>query len=997
MTDDALFSRDEVLGGLPARRAAALLFLIESRTAHLVDRARHAMTRFRSEDDERERELAFVEAFALGRKPPLRPGIQDLERHAAEWADLVPENPRMRAAVAHMLGEKYQFTVGNVPGIRAALGLDTASVQQAFTRLYNEPLDAIYTESLSVRARLRWVRASLASRLESLPPFWTTYSLTLTETVGSGILALPIAVALVGPIPAIAMLIVMGLINIITIAWVAESFARTASIRYSGAFFGRMVKEYMGVTGATLLTMAVLVTSIVGMLAYSVGISSTLADMTGVPDAGWLMLVFGATGLIIARGSMNASVASAIGIGGVNIVLLFILTTLGFLHLQPGNLSYMALPGMGGQPWDASLTELVFGTLLIAFFGHTSVGNCSAVVLRQDPGGRSLIRGVIAAQVTTIVICAIWILGINGALAPGMLADEAGTVLEPLADVAGSSVYIAGVLFVMLAMGLGITSTAGTLISVIRDWFPKRTHPVVILSQKQSRLVFESRRNDPAGNPGFALTYLGLSGDQPRFRLQGEAAGRTFRADYAGTGTWSAREAFTRLPADILAGKDLTISCLSATENQVRLQVTTTMKMRYEGNWATPGLDLASLIDLDVTDASHDADSDLLRWMLRQGKVSLSDAALWSGHPESTMQDRLRDLVERGAIRELQENGATVYRANMARRRARHVPDSLEPASTERASPSASEAIRTRIAQAVEWLHHDHRRSILEYTPLVAIALITEWLVINDHATFTELLSFSGTVAVPIFVGLFPPLLLMSSQRKGDLVPATISRHTGLPWIAAGVYLFFLLSMLLHGLFIWEHPVAQVLLVTSVVASLIVTILAIRRGALEGRTVVTLRDEPSSNANDEAVFEIVSRGLPAQADVQFVYRDGTRHTGGINQVIPNFRSLQNITIALPPDHEREIKIWANHVSAQGDLQGLSATVRLASGSSQQQIDLGLSGGTAILSCDRNPCIVEIEFDQLSAPEPVSSRTKSGRKRPVDVHALLTSTPSESGR
>jgi hypothetical protein len=46
---DELFSRDEVLGGLPARRAHTLLFLIESRTAHLVAKSRHAMDLFPTE------------------------------------------------------------------------------------------------------------------------------------------------------------------------------------------------------------------------------------------------------------------------------------------------------------------------------------------------------------------------------------------------------------------------------------------------------------------------------------------------------------------------------------------------------------------------------------------------------------------------------------------------------------------------------------------------------------------------------------------------------------------------------------------------------------------------------------------------------------------------------------------------------------------------------------------------------------------------------------
>ena len=40
--EQAFFSREELLGGLPARRASTSLFAIESRTARLVARARHA-------------------------------------------------------------------------------------------------------------------------------------------------------------------------------------------------------------------------------------------------------------------------------------------------------------------------------------------------------------------------------------------------------------------------------------------------------------------------------------------------------------------------------------------------------------------------------------------------------------------------------------------------------------------------------------------------------------------------------------------------------------------------------------------------------------------------------------------------------------------------------------------------------------------------------------------------------------------------------------------
>ena len=57
----------------------------------------------------------------LGSEPPLRPTIQELERYAPQWASLVPENPRVQAAVAHRLGEKYEFTYETAPNIRAVM------------------------------------------------------------------------------------------------------------------------------------------------------------------------------------------------------------------------------------------------------------------------------------------------------------------------------------------------------------------------------------------------------------------------------------------------------------------------------------------------------------------------------------------------------------------------------------------------------------------------------------------------------------------------------------------------------------------------------------------------------------------------------------------------------------------------------------------------------------------------------------------------------------
>jgi hypothetical protein len=117
----AFISRDELLGGLPARRASMLLFAIESRTAHLVARSRQAMATYLTEKTAAERERAFLNALAEGREHPLlRPTIQDLERYTPRWADLVPPDPAIRAVTARMIGAKYPLPERAVPALRQA-------------------------------------------------------------------------------------------------------------------------------------------------------------------------------------------------------------------------------------------------------------------------------------------------------------------------------------------------------------------------------------------------------------------------------------------------------------------------------------------------------------------------------------------------------------------------------------------------------------------------------------------------------------------------------------------------------------------------------------------------------------------------------------------------------------------------------------------------------------------------------------------------------------
>jgi hypothetical protein len=222
-------SRDELLGGMPARRATTLLFAIESRTAQLVARSRQALITHVSERTAAEQERAFLAALASGRQARAAPAVEDLDRYAPRWQSLVPPDPQLRAALAQLVLHKYR-----VPRIarrlRAALGLDDPAVSSAYQGLYGRhPTDDLLARPTPLD-RVRWLRSRLADRLERMPPFATAYALTLTETVGSGILALPIALAGFGVLGAVVLLITFGIVNVITVAALCESTQRRPSL-----------------------------------------------------------------------------------------------------------------------------------------------------------------------------------------------------------------------------------------------------------------------------------------------------------------------------------------------------------------------------------------------------------------------------------------------------------------------------------------------------------------------------------------------------------------------------------------------------------------------------------------------------------------------------------------------------------------------------------------------------------------------------------------------
>ncbi len=494
-----LISREEALGGMAGRatkQASTLLTLIENRTAHCVIQAQqvgnYALTVAATQTPRR----AFLEAMAQNRAETVRPTIQEVERFAAQWAVLVPENPTIRATVAHLLGQKYALPYPTTPGMRAALGLDTTVVQQAYQRLRGQPLAQLYTAEVKLFERGRWTWAAFSKRVETLPPFWITFFLTMPGA--SGLLALPMALARVGTAWALAIIVLFGVVNMLSAAALAETVVRSGTARFGLGFLGQLAQEYLGGEASALLTVAMAANNFLVLIIFFLGVSGTLAGATGLPATIWMLPLFAVTIYFLSRRSLNATVTTTLMIGFTNLLILLAIPLLALPHFQIQNLA----SGNSGQAFTPAALGLIVGILSSTFLSHFLVATYGPIVLPRDPSGRAWIRGSMAAVFALMLLACLWLLVVNGVLSTQILIHTTGTVLTPLAAIVGPAVNVLGSLLVILSLGLTTIQVALGQYYLIEERLPMRGAPSW-LGQ-----LSENKRFMLAISPMFAILAL---------------------------------------------------------------------------------------------------------------------------------------------------------------------------------------------------------------------------------------------------------------------------------------------------------------------------------------------------------------------------------------------------------------------------------------------------------------------------------------------------------
>lgn len=467
-----LFSRAEILSGQnqAVRLAPMNLFTIETRTAKLRQQTRINYTTSPPITSYEESGYVFIEALAELDKNQYDLSIQDLERFAPRWQTIAPDNPRVCATVAHLMAEKYSLAYKHTPNLRQALNLDSEEVKAAFQEIYKQSIESIYTEELSLAQQVRWMQAHLTWRLEDLPPFWIAFSLTFTETIGATILALPIALARVGPIAGVIFILLLGLVNLMTIASLVEAIVRNGNMRYGAAFFAQLVQDYLGSLGSLVLNIALFVLNALGIIILYIGFSTIIAEPLNISPIIPMTCLF-LTGLfMIHREKLDITAATAMIVAAVNLVILLCIMLLTVPHMNLNNLMYIHVPFINTASFETGVLELIFGVILTAFFGHTSAANAAKVVLHREPTGKALLWGNLAATTAAIIIYSLWVLIIGSAIPAEILGTTTSTVLTPLSAMLGSIVALLGAVYGVLGMGLLSILVSMLIFLQVREW-----------------------------------------------------------------------------------------------------------------------------------------------------------------------------------------------------------------------------------------------------------------------------------------------------------------------------------------------------------------------------------------------------------------------------------------------------------------------------------------------------------------------------------------------
>ena len=208
-----------------------------------------------------------------------------------------------------------------------------------------------------------------------------------------------------------------------------------------------------------------------------------------------------------------------------------------------------------------------------------------------------------------------------------------------------------------------------------------------------------------------------------------------------------------------------------------------------------------------------------------------------------------------------------------------------------------------------------------------------------------------GVVTVPLLGGIFPVLMLAASRKKGEYVPETVFKWLGHPLVIISIYLLFSLSILLHGVVIWEQPVLRMvaLLVTGIAFGM--TYIVMQGGAFAKVGIIEIRVD--HNLDGLALLSAVAAGQPLQVEMELDYGNEKQTLHAASVELARFNQLKKLKIELPQIPMRDLKLWAHQITTEDNSISIPTFVVVHSGENIEQFNLKDIGGQAVVQLQDN--------------------------------------------
>jgi hypothetical protein len=951
MTDASGLSRDEVLAGLPARRARTLVYLIETAAARSRANREVGTMALLGERSAESRELAWLEAFALGKDPPRRPTVQEVEASTGSWASLVPRSAEVRAAAARLLAERYRLDRRRVAGIRAALTLDSEEVAAAFERQTGQSLDSIWSRATPLE-RLRWLATAPGRWLEETSAFRAAAALTFLLSLGQTVVIVPIAVAAVGPLAGAVSILVVGLLALSATAAVAEATTRNGEVRFRGAFFGRMVTSALGARAGTVPTLLGIAGVVLPTLSAFVGLALLLALTTSLPAALWVAVLGAIAVAVPLRSRRTASFGGLLAFGLTSAALLAAFCVLVLVSAAiEGELTVPSLSPPTDIGIDAAL-GLIIGVLLGSYADPVYTVQIGRIVLPRDPDGAGYVRGSVVGMAAFVAVTALFSAVLLFVAPAAELAGQDGSALDTVSERYGAPAIVLATLIGIGLFGIRLYGNTIALFDFVAERLSGTPVRRVVLRAGQGRVLLSPEAEDRSET---SLAYRGIRGGQPLVELAGGSRrGPEVRRLPAPGGSEA-------VPVD---DETVGVEVLEADEKALRLAIATDLSISYDGDPQAAGPGVAESL-LGGDDASQ-----LSAWLLREGGGNASEAAQRFSWSEREARERLEDLVAAGGAA-VEEGERFVPRMVVRRRGSGLGSDVWSRLGAEEAAGASPEPEGVASFGA-HLLTSRAGRMVISSLPTAGLAVLAVALIAVGTASVSGPIRIVGVIAFATISGLLPPMLLLAARRRPDLAAAGGGGILVGRILMALTAVAALVALIVHAAILWTNPVERGIALVAAVFAFAVMAFATRHGAFRRAALLELRqsrdDGPVQIAGEEG-------GRPLQVDVTL----GGRRLG----TLPELRleeAAEGITVRGHTDEAEELRISAQRLEPSGTAMALPLTAELKGeggpdAESPSPVRLEDQGGRASFPAGRDWTLVV----RTERPTPGKERERAGGK------------------